>query len=175
MGTGKTTLARALGERLGWPVIHSDAVRKTLAGLEPTLPVVEEFGQGIYRESFSRRTYAEMLRQARQHLEKAPGVILDGSYKRAAERQKVREAARKWGARVAFIYCDCPRELVRQRLTRRTAAGRSISDGRLELLDLQEQDYDPLTAADEPRLRLDTGQDWPEVLAAAEAFLRELG
>ena len=52
------------GRALGWPVIHSDAVRKTLAGLKPTDRVPVDFGQGIYNEDFSTRTYDEMLRLA---------------------------------------------------------------------------------------------------------------
>ncbi len=171
MGTGKTTLADALGEARGWPVVHSDAVRKHLAGLEPTITVLEEFGRGIYSEKFSRRTYAEMLRLARQHLQKAPGVILDGSYKRAAEREKVRQGAQEWGARTLFVYCDCPKGIVRERLTRREANTTSISDGRLELLDLQEEDFDPLDEKDRPLLRLDTSRELSEVLAGVQSFL----
>src|SRR4030065_644824 len=86
MGTGKTTLARALGETLGWPVVRSDAVRKPLAGLTPTTPTPTAFGQGIYDADFSRRTYEEMLNQAKAHLAAGRSVILDGSYKRAGER-----------------------------------------------------------------------------------------
>jgi uncharacterized protein len=173
MGTGKTTLARALGEKLGWPVVHSDSVRKSLAGLEPTIPVVEEFGQGIYSEAFSRQTYAEMLRLARWHLDGAPGVILDGSYKRAAERQRVRRAAREWGAAAAFVFCACPKEVVRERLTRRKMNSASISDGRLELLDMQSEDFDPLDEADRPLLRLDTGRELEASVAEVENYLEK--
>ncbi len=173
MGTGKTTLAKALAQATGWPVVHSDAVRKRLAGLEPTIPVLEEFGQGIYSESFSRRTYAEMLRQARQHLRKAPAVILDGSYKRAAERERLRQAAREWGAKALFVYCECSREIVRERLTRRRANAAAISDGRLELLDIQAEDFDPPDDKDRPLLRLDTGKDLYEVQAEVRDFLAQ--
>ena len=64
MGSGKSSRSRALAASLDWPVIHSDAVRKNLAGLKPTDRVPVEFGQGIYGEDFSTRTYDEMLRQA---------------------------------------------------------------------------------------------------------------
>lgn len=171
MGTGKTTLAQALARATGWPVVHSDAVRKGLAGLEPTIPVLEEFGRGIYSESFSRKTYAEMLRLARHHLQEAPAVILDGSYKRAAERERVRQAAREWGARAVFIYCECPQETVRARLARREAEGASISDGRLALLEVQAEDFDPLDERDRPLLRLNTGGDLSEALARVREFL----
>ena len=72
MGSGKSNRSRALAASLNWPVIHSDAVRKTLAGLKPTDRVPVEFGQGIYDEDFSARTYDEMLRQAEAHLAAGP-------------------------------------------------------------------------------------------------------
>jgi len=56
MGTGKSSRSRALAGALGCPVIHSDAVRKHLAGLKPTDRVPVAFGQGIYDEDFSTRT-----------------------------------------------------------------------------------------------------------------------
>jgi len=108
MGTGKTTLAQALGQELGWPVVHSDAVRKTLAGLTPTTPTPTEFGKGIYDEDFSRRTYEEMLKQAKTHLAAGKSVILDGSYKREGERDLVKQLAQKNGAAAIFLYCACP-------------------------------------------------------------------
>ncbi len=175
MGTGKTTLARELAAALGWPALHSDAVRKELAGIPPTAPVREEFGQGIYAPDFSVRTYAEMRRRTKAYLEAgAPGVILDASFKSAHERRLVQELARELGARAVFVLCECPRETVRERLSRRTA-GTSISDGRLEILELQEQDFEPVTPAEGPLLRLDTGQEVAGAVAQVEEFLRRQG
>lgn len=175
MGTGKTTLARELAQALGWPVLHSDVIRKELAGLPPTAPVREEFGQGIYSADFSARTYAEMRRRAREFLEAgAPGVILDASFKSATERRLVRELARELGATAVFVLCECPRETVRERLSRR-AAGTSISDGRLEILELQEQDFEPPRADEEPWFRLDTGQEVAEALTRVKEFLQHQG
>jgi predicted kinase len=144
MGTGKTTLAQALGKDLGWPVVHSDAIRKTLAGLTPTTPTPTEFGKGIYDEDFSRRTYEEMLRQAGGHLAGGKCVILDGSYKRAAERDLVRIMARENGAKAIFLYCACPLEVVKERLGIRAQDPESISDGREEILEAQARDFDPV-------------------------------
>ncbi len=172
MGVGKTTVARALGQARGWPVIHSDAVRKALAGLEPTTPARFEFGQGIYGEDFSQRTYTEMRRQAEEFLEAgAFRVILDASFKSAEERARIKELGRKKGATVVFVYCLCPQEVVRERLLQRAQNTSAISDGRLELLDLQMEDFEPLTAADQPLLRLDTGRDLGKVLQEVNDFL----
>jgi predicted kinase len=171
MGTGKTTLARALGAARGWPVIHSDVVRKALAGLTPTTPTPQEYGQGIYDEDFSRRTYAEMRRLAGEHLKSAQGVILDASFKGAGERAEVRDLAREGGARAVFVCCACPLKVVRRRLEVRAQDAASISDGRLELLARQEQDFDPPGAEDRPLLILDTGREMDEILREVEAFL----
>ena len=172
MGVGKSTVANALGEARGWPVIASDAVRKALAGLAPTTRAHFEFGQGIYNEDFSRRTYTEMLRRAEKLLDDGTTrVILDASFKSAGERDRVRELAREKGGRSAFVFCYCPKEVVRQRLQKRADNSSAISDGRLELLDLQTGDFEPLTEADQPLLRLDTGRDMARVLQEVNEFL----
>ena len=173
MGVGKTTVAQTLAQARDWPVIHSDTVRKCLAGLGLTTPARFEFGQGIYSEDFSRRTYEEMRREAAEFLDKrAAGVILDASFKSAAERARVRDLAREKGAQAVFIYCYCAPEVVRERLLER-ADTRAISNGRPELLDRQKQDFDPLTEADRPLLELDTGRELAAVLQEITDFLQK--
>jgi len=164
MGSGKSSRSRALGASLDWPVIHSDAVRKTLAGLKPTDRVPVEFGQGIYDADFSSRTYDEMLRQACAHLAAGRNVILDGSYKRAQERARVRQLAREQGAQVLFVYCECPPEVARERLGIRLTDPEAISDGRVEIFADQARDFDPFMPGDRPLLRLDTTRDPAVVL-----------
>jgi predicted kinase len=174
MGVGKSTLARALGEARSWPVIHSDTVRKTLAGLDPTTHVTVGFGQGIYAENYSGRTYGEMRRLAAISLEKFVGVILDASFKSSRERELVRRLAQEQEARAVFILCTCPPEVVTRRLTGRAGNLHAISDGRAELVLPQAETFDPVTPADTPLLTLDTSGDRGQVLAQVEEFLDRL-
>ncbi|MFP3867508.1 MAG: AAA family ATPase [Desulfobacteraceae bacterium] len=175
IATGKTTLAQVLGRNHGWPVIHSDTVRKTLAGLEPTTRVPEDFGAGIYSAEFSRRTYEEMLRQARQQLEAGSPVILDGSFKRAGDRLQVRQLAQELGTKVGFIYCTCAPGEVQRRLAQRRQNVQAVSDGRPEILVAQQQDFDILDDLKGwPLLKLDTGQPFETVVNEAEKFLEKL-
>jgi predicted kinase len=171
MGSGKSSRSRALAAALKWPVIHSDAVRKRLAGLKPTDRVPVEFGQGIYGADFSACTYDEMLRQAEAHLVAGRNVILDGSYKRAAERDRVRQLARGHEARVAFVYCECPPEVARERLGIRLTDPEAISDGRVDLFFDQARDFDAFAPEDRPLLRLDTTREPAVVLDDLKSFV----
>jgi len=172
MGVGKSSRSQALAAALGWPLIQSDAVRKTLAGLKPTDRVPVDFGQGIYAEDFSARTYEEMFRLAREQLAAGRSVILDGSFKRALERKKVRRLAREQQARAVFVYCECPAEVARERLGIRLTDPEAISDGRVELFEAQARDFDPLTPEDRPLLRLDTTREPEVVLEELKGFVQ---
>jgi len=171
MGTGKSNRSRALAKTLGWPVIHSDVVRKTLAGLKPTDRVPVDFGQGIYNEGFSTRTYDEMLRLAKAHLTAGESVILDASYKRASERARVRQLAKEQGVQLVFVYCECPPSVARERLGIRLTDPEAISDGRVELFEAQALDFDPFTPEDRPLLRLDTTREPEVVLEDLKSFV----
>ena len=172
MATGKTTLARALGQALEWPVVESDQVRKTLAGLKPTTRATVAFGQGIYAADFSTRTYEEMRRQAAALLAAGSSVILDGSYKRAGERELVRQLAREHQAATLFVYCECPPAEARRRLGVRLTDPQAISDGRVELFEAQIKDFDPLGPEDRPLLRLNTDREVAVVLAELKSFVQ---
>jgi predicted kinase len=172
MATGKTTLARALGQAMGWPVIESDQVRKSLAGMEPTTRATVAFGQGIYEPAFSARAYGEMRRQAAAHLAAGASVILDGSYKRAAERALVRQLAREHRAEALFVYCECPPAEARRRAGIRLTDPQAISDGRVELFEAQINDFDPLGPEDWPRLGLDTDREIGVVLEELKGFVQ---
>ena len=63
-GTGKTTLAAALGDELGWPVLRTDETRKELAGLDPT-DAPAAYGEGLYTPTSTEATYAAVLARAR--------------------------------------------------------------------------------------------------------------
>ncbi|MGA8572568.1 MAG: AAA family ATPase [Desulfobaccales bacterium] len=172
MGAGKSTLARALGQARGWPVIESDRVRKALAGLAPGDRAETDFGQGIYAEDFSARTYAEMLRLAAAHLAEGSGVILDGSFKRAGDRERARQLAREHRVPVVFVYCACPPEEARRRLGIRRADLQAVSDGRVELFEAQTRDFDPPGPEDRPLLRLNTDRELPAVVEDLKGFVK---
>jgi len=119
MGTGKSTLARALHQELGWALFSSDTVRKQLAHLDPTQPAAFAFGQGMYRPEQTVRTYVALLLEARAALCHGRSVLLDASFVRRADRRATAREAVAHGATAVFIECVCPREVALERLARR--------------------------------------------------------
>ncbi len=173
MGTGKTSLARALAERLPAVTFNSDPIRKEVAGLDPDTPHPEQWGAGIYGEAATRRTYDELHRRAGNELRQGRCVILDASYRDAAWRHEARAVARDAGADFLLLETVCPEVLVRERLAGRHGGP---SDGRVELVDAQRAEYQP--PAEVPskcRIEVDTAPPLPAVARAAlEAIHRRL-
>jgi aminoglycoside phosphotransferase family enzyme/predicted kinase len=157
MGTGKSTLARALGARLGATVISSDRVRKESAGLAPGERRFERWGEGIYSANATRRVYETLHRRAAHRLAAGEIVIVDASYRERGYREAAARAARHGGAGRLVIEVTASDEVVRKRLIGRQAGRGSVSDGRLELLDTQRERFDPhVEVPDEERIVVDT-------------------
>jgi predicted kinase len=172
IASGKTTLAKAISRNQGWPVVHSDMVRKNLVGIPATRRVEVPFGQGIYAPDISGRTYQEMFRQARDHLESGSSVILEGSFMRAMDRQQARDLAAYCQAEVFFILCSCSAEETLRRLAKRSTDSQAISNGRQEILMAQQKVFEPITDLQEvPMLILDTERPLDAILEEIMSFL----
>lgn len=160
MGTGKSVLARALAPLLGAEIVQTDAVRKDMLRIPATEHRYEGFGEGIYSDEVSRRTYARALEIALEKLDTAGAVILDGSYRSRGERSRAFEAARRAGAGAFLVECTCPEAIVEARLRERESDGRDISDGRWEIFQAQKRDFETIDEIPRgSRLVVDTSLD----------------
>ncbi|MBI2090225.1 MAG: AAA family ATPase [Deltaproteobacteria bacterium] len=173
-GTGKSTLARALGQRLGLPVVSSDATRKALAGSfarQDSLP----YETGIYSPSMTEATYGRMVEEAERLIGQGEGAVLDGTFQRRAHREAVLRLAAKHAVAVALIHCQSPEPLVRERLRKRAAEGRDLSDGRWEIYVAQRSAFEPIGEIGKAqRLLLHTDAEPAELVRRAERFLRRI-
>lgn len=158
--SGKSTLGMAWADRCQATYYNTDRVRKELAGLQVADKRPDELGQGIYSAAFTERTYLAMLDHVREDFARGQGqVVLDGSYGRRADRDRVRSVAREWGARCVFLFCVCPEEEVRRRLERRARDPLAVSDGRWEVYLHQRQTFEvPDAAHEDDCIRLNTNQ-----------------
>ncbi|HET6532340.1 MAG TPA: AAA family ATPase [Actinoplanes sp.] len=127
-GTGKTTLAGRLADRLGAVPVHSDRVRKELAGQDPGRSAAARYREGIYAPQWTRRTYDELLHRAGQVLGEGETVVLDASWTRAADRVAARRLASAAHVPIVELRCVATPATVAARLRRRAAEGTDASD-----------------------------------------------
>ncbi|MGI8777217.1 MAG: AAA family ATPase [Acidimicrobiales bacterium] len=112
-GAGKSTLARALADRLpGARVIDKDQVRDAL------------FGPCDYTSAERDVTFSAMLDAARYHLGRSRVVFFDGlTFSRRREVAAAEAVATESGGFAAVIVCDVPVSVALQRCEDDTAAG----------------------------------------------------
>ena len=117
-GTGKTTLARGLAERLGVVLLSSDTVR---AGL--SCPAGDR-----YTESAKAANYHELLVQAGRALAHGDSVIADATWGDLAMRDLAEQTAARTSSRLTALECAAPVEVAVARARRRSDDGTDASE-----------------------------------------------
>lgn len=119
--SGKTTLATALTDPLGAPVLSSDRVRKESAGISPQTPAGAPFEQGLYTTDLTNRTYASLQSRAQALLGLGESVIVDASFTKARHREPFRQLAATARADLVELRCVVAPPIAHQRRRRRAA------------------------------------------------------
>jgi aminoglycoside phosphotransferase family enzyme/predicted kinase len=127
-GTGKSTVAAAIGAATGWPVLRSDVVRKQLAGLAPDDDATAAPGAGLYAPDWTARTYRSLLDEARRDLALGESVVVDASFADEVWRAAARAVATDTASDVVELRCDAPGEVAAARIGARRARGGDASD-----------------------------------------------
>lgn len=123
-GTGKSTLARGVGEALGWPVLSTDEIR-----LEGSRGAEEVgFGEGRYAPDAKARVYRELLDRASRALCGGESVVLDGTWVDHLHRDEARAVAAQAAADVVELRCVAPDDVALERIAQRLAAGGGTSE-----------------------------------------------
>jgi uncharacterized protein len=143
-GTGKTTIAGSLADRLGAVLLRTDLIRgemPELAGLSPD----SGYGRGRYDPENVHNTYREMLNRARTLLGLGEHVVLDASWSSAAEREAARDLAGATSSRIVELRCAAPAAVTEPRITTRTDA----SEATPEIAARMREDFAPWPQATE--------------------------
>jgi predicted kinase len=115
-GTGKSYFCRRLAERLAYPVLESDALRKEL------------FPTPVYSAAESARLFRAIHGLIEGLLGSGIPVILDATNLSERHREGLYAIAGRTGARQVLVRVVAPPPLVKSRLEARAAAGGSFSD-----------------------------------------------
>ncbi|TDB94818.1 gluconate kinase [Actinomadura sp. 7K534] len=169
-GTGKTSLAGALADRLGCALISSDRVRKELAGLPPEESAAAPYGTGIYSPEWSRRTYRELAERATRLLRLGETVVLDASWSAKEDRDLLAAVADREHAHLTALRCAAPASVTAERMRAR-ARGRSISDADAEIAAAMRAEAAPWPES----AAIDTGGALEDAVAQALAVVRPAG
>lgn len=130
-GSGKSTLAAALATSRGAVYLSSDEIRHGLAVGE-TDRGPEGWEAGRYSLHDTEAVYAELLRRAEIAIADGYSVVLDASWRDAAQRERARQLACHLGASAVEIRCEIDQLTARKRLAARregfSEAGVAVRD-----------------------------------------------
>ena len=120
MGTGKSTLARALAPELGAApgavVLRSDEIRKRLCGALPE----EHLPPAAYRAEMGARVNATLVASAREALAAGQAVVLDATFLDPALREAAERLAREAGVPFTGLWLSAPAAVLEARVAART-------------------------------------------------------
>ncbi len=145
VGTGKSTVARELGNELGWPVFSSDRIRKTLANVPLTQRTGKSNRPRVYSEETTSLTYQTLLQEGLTEMSKTGGVILDATFSRRTHHDLLRAECERMRAQLQIIELEANRTQIATRLKARESRSNEISDARLEDLEQLSTAYEPPT------------------------------
>ncbi|MDT7598683.1 MAG: uncharacterized protein QOK26_760, partial [Pseudonocardiales bacterium] len=143
-GTGKSTLAGALADRMGAVLLSSDRLRKQQAGLEPESSATADYRHGIYAPAATEMAYSELLRRAEVALGAGEHVVVDASWTDRRYRDQAVELAAQTHAELVQLRCDAPISVTTDRILHR---GASPSDATIAVASAMAATADPWPAA----------------------------
>lgn len=111
-GTGKSTLARALGDETGWALLRSDEVRDELFARDGPAAL----GEGRYRPDRVKRVYGALLDRARRALSHGVSVIADASWSDPHQRARAAAVADETSSDLTALRCQTRLEVALERV-----------------------------------------------------------
>ena len=135
-GTGKSVLARALAPSVmpqpGAVVLRSDVLRKQLFNVNET----DRLPENAYRPEVTRQVYEILVQRAHRVLSQGHSAVVDAVFAHEAERNAVRDAARRLSIRFAGLFLTAD---LATRLSRIGHRERDASDATPDIAGLQEK------------------------------------
>lgn len=126
--SGKSTVARGIGQAMEAAVLSSDRIRKETLGLDPSTHAPAAVGQGAYSPEATRRTYEALGRLASTMLTRGHSVVVDATCTLGWQRQLLRDVADRASADVDELQCVADPMLRRDRLRQRVSKPDRLSD-----------------------------------------------
>lgn len=166
-GAGKSWLSSRLMGGLGAIRVRSDLERKRLHGLARGQSSGSGIEAGLYDARATEQTYDLLARYCETGLRAGFNMIADASFLRRRQRQRFAALAKHLQAALFILDCTAPPETLRERVQKRAADPRQVSEAGLAVLQHQLAHHDALTDQEEQyviRLSKEGHQDVPGLL-----------
>ncbi len=154
--TGKTHLANEFSRRTGAVVLESDAIRRLL------------FRERNYARAENRRLFAAIHGAIEKLLMDGTPVIFDATNLAESERTPLYQMAEQHGAGLILVHVIAPKDIVRERVERRSAGGLSHSEADLAVYERMQSRVEEIRR---PHHVIDTSED---IEPALDALTKEM-
>ena len=169
-GTGKTSVGGVLAGRIGAALVSTDVVRAAVAadrGLSTAM--LQQYEAGAYSPEMNVAVYDEMRRRAQSHIEHGRPVILDGTHRRAADRQEALKLARELDVPALVVELRLSDDAALTRVLWREREKGDVADA--EAYRRHVTEFEPVSSREGNVLHLDGTQDIVELAAQIEDAL----
>ena len=146
-GSGKSTVARHVAEHFGAIRLRSDVERKRLFGLLPD-DSSDTIQNDIYTTQATAQTFEHLRALGRDIVHAGLPCIIDATFLKRATRRIFVELAQELDIPLLILECIAPADIMAQRVSARTEAGRDASEAGIEIMQQQLRDLEPFVAAE---------------------------
>ena len=151
-GTGKSTLAAALAERLPVVVLRTDELRAGPPGQGGS------YGQGRYTPDSIAANYRTLVDHAARLLRSGESVVLDGSWSSATARGLAAGIAETTSSDLVELCCIALPSVATQRIAERARRGEDPSEATAQVAEEMAANFDPWPTRASRRLERTTGR-----------------
>jgi uncharacterized protein len=145
-GSGKSTFAGQLAEKIGALQIRSDIERKRLFGYQAQEHTGSSLDTGLYTQEASRRTYLHLAECAKAVIEAGFSAIVDAAFLKTDQRDLFRQLAVECGVKFIIVDFQAGNEELYRRIRQRQ---NDASEATIDVLQHQLESAQPLSAEDQ--------------------------
>lgn len=146
-GSGKSTIASQLAEKIGAFQIRSDIERKRLFGYQALMQTGSDIDDGLYTQEASLQTYQHLKELAKTVLEAGFPAIIDAAFLKSEQRNLFQQLADDCGVSFHIITFQASDQELCRRIRQRQ---NDASEATVSVLRHQQQSAQPLSEQEQP-------------------------
>lgn len=136
-GTGKSTVALRLVDKLGAIRIRSDIERKRLFHLDTHDHPDDEMAKKVYSDKANHETYEQVAEMCAHVLDSGLSAIIDATNLKRWQRETIQTLGDSRGVPVCIAYCQASMSLIKDWIQKRTREDSDVSDADLNVVKRQ--------------------------------------